>query len=145
MSRSLSVLVLFGSLAACDYRITEGDRCDGLAGVGELSVVIRPAYGFAGWGEIVFVGDTLPLVASVQPVVGASVDIWGGGGCKTDYGDPVPADIEWSSADVKIATVSSNGVVRATSEGSVRITATDRTRGLSGGVEVAVWVRAGGG
>lgn len=133
------------SLAGCDYDLTGTDRCTGPSSPGELAVIIEPAYGFASWGDpTVFVGDTLPLVATVRPWIGSHTDVWGSGGCKPDFGEPLPATIEWSSSDVRIATVTQNGVVRGVRDGAATISARDATRGLVGGQEVGVWVRAGG-
>jgi hypothetical protein len=138
------VLALSALLAGCDYRLTASDRCSD-EGRGALHVIVRPdQYGSDGWGEIVFVGDTLPLVAELRPVIGSSVDVWGSGGCTPDYGELLPATFEWSSADQRIATVTSSGVVRGVAEGIARVTARDRERGLSGGLDIHVWVRAGG-
>jgi hypothetical protein len=139
----LGALLIAPLLGACDYKITGPDHCSD-EGAGELHVVVRPAPGFLGLGAMLFVGDTMPLLADVRPVLGYSVDIWGSGGCAPDYGDSVPATIEWSSADPRIATVSSTGVVRGVADGTVRITARARERGLESWLDVAVWVRAGG-
>ncbi|HZO19124.1 MAG TPA: Ig-like domain-containing protein [Gemmatimonadaceae bacterium] len=144
MLRVVSALALcMGTLAACESA-TAPSRCAGVAEVGELHLLVEPAYGFYETGTI-FVGDTLPLVASVRPEVGASVDIWGGGGCKLHYGDALPADIEWSSSDVRVATVTSTGLVRGVAGGTATITARDASRGMSKGVEIDVWVRGTGG
>lgn len=136
------VAVCLGVVTGCDFRITGTDRCSDAFPKGELDVVVRPAPGFSGLGEIVFVGDTLPLVARVQPITGGYTDVWGGGGCAPRYGEPLPATIVWSSADARIATVTSTGVVRGVAEGTVRITACAQELGLEGGLDVAVWVRA---
>lgn len=142
--RAACMLAVFALLAGCDYRITASDRCSD-EGRGELHVIVRPEeYSSDGWGETVFVGDTMPLVAELRPVVGSSVDVWGSGGCAPDYGDPLPATFEWFSADQRIATVTSSGVVRGVAEGTARVTAKAKERGLSGGLDIYVWVRAGG-
>lgn len=137
------VAVCLGVVTGCDSRITGTDRCRDAFTTGQLDVVVRPAPGFSGFGEIVFVGDTLPLVAQVQPITGGYTDIWGGGGCAPQYGEPLPATIVWSSADPRIATVTTAGVVRGASEGTVRITARAQEQALDGWLDVAVWVRAG--
>lgn len=62
-----------------------------------------------------------------------------------DYGDPVAATIEWSSSDDRIATVTTNGIVRGRQAGDAVITARVPARNLVGSREVAVWVRGGGG
>jgi uncharacterized protein YjdB len=111
---------------------------------GELHVVIGPRPGLFGYGEIVFVGDTLPLSAEVRPAVGASIDFWGTGGCAVDYGDPVPATIEWSSSDALTATVNATGVVAGEREGEVVITARAPAQNISGSREISVWVRGSG-
>ena len=145
MRRHASILAFCAvTLAGCDYDLTGTDRCTGPGTPGVLEMIIEPAYGFASWGPMVFVGDTLPLVATVRPWIGSSTDVFGSGGCKPDYGDPVPATIEWSSSDVRIATVTQNGVVRGVREGTATIRARDATRGLMGEQDVPVWVRAGG-
>ena len=138
------VTVCLGIATGCDSRITGTDRCRDAFPKGELDVVVRPVPGFSGFGEIVFVGDTLPLVAHVQPITAGYTDIWGGSGCAPQYGEPLPATIVWSSADPRIATVTTAGVVRGVAEGTVRITARAQEQQLQGGVDVAVWVRAGG-
>lgn len=142
--RAACALAVSALLAGCDYQFTASDRCSD-EGTGELHVIVRPeAFSSDGWGETVFVGDTLPLIAELRPVVGSSVDVWVSGGCAPDYGDPLPATFEWSSADQRIATVTSSGVVRAVAEGTARVTARARERGLSGGLDIYVWVRARG-
>lgn len=146
MRRVICVLAFcLGSLAGCDYQFTSPDRCTGGDSVGELHMVMRPAPGFMGWGVSVAVGDTMPLIAEIRPVTGSSLDIWGSGGCAWDYGDPVPAAIEWSSADTRLATVTSSGVVRGIAEGTATIIARASARGVSGNLDVVVWARAGGG
>src|SRR5688572_30202042 len=143
--RAGAVIACIASLVGCDT-FTEPDfRCTGSVPVGELRVVIGPEVGLFGVGAIVFVGDTLPLAAQVRPAVGASIDVWGSGGCKTDYGEAVPATIEWSTSDARIATVSATGVATGRQEGTVLITARDRSRGLAMSREIAVWVRGVGG
>ena len=52
----------------------------------------------------IFVGDTLPLVASVRPEVGASVDIWGGGGCKLHYGDALAGKQRSTASNKRLRT-----------------------------------------
>ena len=139
------VIACIASLVGCDT-FTEPDfRCTGSAPVGELRVVIGPEVGLFGVGAIVFVGDTLPLTAEVRPAVGASIDVWGSGGCKTHFGDPVPATIEWSTSDAHIGTVSATGVVTGRQEGAAVITAWDPSRSLATSREIAVWVRGAGG
>ena len=139
------VIACLASLVGCDT-VTEPDfRCTGSVPVGELSVVIGPEVGLFGVGAVVFVGDTLPLTAQVRPAVGASIDVWGSGGCKTDFGESVPASIEWSTSDARIATVSATGVVTGRQEGTVLITARDPSRSLATSREIAVWVRGSGG
>lgn len=141
MLRLVSVLALCtGTLAACQSA-TAPSPCSGVAQEGELRVVVSPAYGF--YDMSLFVGDTLPLVAEVRPEVGASVDIWGGGGCKIHYGEALPAVIEWSSGNVSIATVTSSGLVRGVARGTATITARDASRAISARVEIGVWARAG--
>ena len=131
------------ALSACESPAAP-ERCAGMVREGELHVVIGPRPGTFGYGEIVFVGDTLPLSAEVRPAVGASIDFWGTGACAIDYGDPVPAVIEWSSSDARIATVNAMGVVRGRQEGEVVITARAPALSLSGSREIFVWVRGGG-
>ena len=139
------VIACIASLVGCDT-FTEPDfRCTGFVPLGELRVVIGQAAGFFGNDEIVFVGDTLPLTAQVRPAVGASTDVWGSGGCKTDYGEPVPATIEWSTSDARIGTVSATGIVTGRQEGTAVITARDPSRNLATSREIAVWVRGAGG
>lgn len=141
MLRHVSALALcMGTLAACQSA-TAPSRCSGVAEVGELHVVVSSAHGF--YDVSLFVGDTLPLVAEVRPEVGASVDIWGGGGCKIHYGEALPAVIEWSSGNVSIATVTSSGLVRGVARGTATITARDASRGISARVEIGVSARAG--
>ena len=138
-------MACIASLVGCET-VTEADfRCTGSVPVGELRVVVGLAAGFFGNDDIVFVGDTLPLAAQVRPAVGASIDVWGNGGCKTDFGEPVPATIEWSTSDARIATVSATGVVTGRQEGTVAITARDPSRSLATFHEIAVWVRGAGG
>jgi Bacterial Ig-like domain (group 2) len=140
------VVACIGSLAGCYNSVTTPDlTCDAAYPLGELHVVISAAAGFFGTGEIVFVGDTLPLAAEVRPVTGASIDFWGSGTCQTNYGDPVPATIEWSSSDVRIATVSATGVVSGRQRGDATITARAAARNLSASHEIGVWVRGAGG
>src|SRR5688572_22017544 len=119
--RAVCMLAVSALLAGCDYQFTASDRCSD-EGRGALHVIVRSEYSSEGWGEIVFVGDTVPLFAELRPVVGSSVDVWGSGGCAPDYGDPLPATFEWSSADQRIATVTSSGVVRGVAEGTARVT-----------------------
>ena len=144
LRRAALVVVWTGILVGCESS-TAPERCAGIVREGELFVVIGPSTGLFGYGEIVFVGDSLPLTAEVRPAVGASVDVWGSGGCKIDFGDPIPADIEWSSSDARIATVNVNGVVRGLQAGDVTITARAPARNLAGSREIAVWVRGSGG
>ena len=135
------------SLAGCYNSVTTPDmKCDPYFPLGELHVVISPAAGFvSGIDGVVFVGDTLPLAAEVRPVIGASIDFWGSGTCQTDYGAPVPAAIEWSSSDVRIATVSAVGVVLGRQRGDAIIAARAPARNISASREIGVWVRGAGG
>ena len=133
-----------GILLGCESS-TAPDRCAGIVREGELHVVIGPAAGLFGYGEIVFVGDSLPLTAEVRPAVGASIDFWGSGSCRIDYGNPIAASIEWSSSDDRLATVNVNGVVRGRQAGDVTITARAPARNLAASREIAVWVRGSGG
>jgi hypothetical protein len=144
MWRAVCLTVAFVVLAGCDYKLTGLDRCSDGGPTGHLELVVRPAPGFAGHGALVFVGDTLPLVAEVRRLLSWSTDVWGGGGCTPSYGDPEPATIEWWSAQGAIATVTATGVVRPVSEGTVRISARAKEQSLVGGLDVVVWVRAGG-
>lgn len=137
-------VVGMGILMGCENS-TAPERCAGMVREGDLYVVIGPSTGLFGYGEIVFVGDSLPLTAEVRPAVGASIDFWGSGSCRIDYGDPVAASIEWSSSDARIATVNMNGVVRGLQAGDVTITARAPARNLAGSREIAVWVRGSGG
>lgn len=111
---------------------------------GELHVVIGPRPGPFGYGEAVFVGDTLHLSAEVRPAVGASIDVWGTGSCAVDYGAPIPALIEWSSADARIATVTATGIVTGKQQGEVIVTARAPQQSISGSREIYVWVRGSG-
>jgi Bacterial Ig-like domain (group 2) len=140
-----SAVVVAGllTLVACENP-TEPERCAGMVQEGELHVVIGPRPGLFGYGEIVFVGDTLPLSAEVRPAVGASIDFWGSGSCAIDYGDPIPAAIEWSSADASIATVNATGAVAGKREGEVVITARAPAQNISGSRDIYVWVRGSG-
>jgi hypothetical protein len=131
------------TLAACESPAAP-ERCAGLVREGELHVVIGPSPGLFGYGEIVFVGDTLHLSAEVRPAVGASIDFWGSGSCAIDYGDPIAAVIEWSSSDARIATVSGMGVVTGRQEGDVTITARAAAHNLTGSRTIGVWVRGSG-
>lgn len=144
MRRAYCIIAGSAVLAGCDYKITGSDRCSDAGPTGHLEVVVRPATGSTGFGAIVFVNDTLPLLAEVRAIVGWSTDVWGSGGCAPSYGDAVPSTIQWSSADPRLATVSASGVVRGVAEGTVRINARAQQQALEGGIDVAVWVRAGG-
>ena len=142
MSNRAMIAVLFlAILAACQSPTEPEPRCAGIVREGELHVVIGPQPGLFGYGETVFVGDTLPLLAEVRPAVGASVDFWGTGGCTVNYGAPITAAIEWSSSDARIATVDAAGLVRGRQEGEVVITARAPALSLSGTREIFVWVR----
>jgi Big-like domain-containing protein len=133
------------SLTGC-YTLAEPDfKCDPIEPVGALHVVISPDVGPFGYGETVSVGDTLRLTAEVRPVAGASIDVWGSGGCRTDYGAPIPAAIEWSSSDTHVATVSAAGVVFGHQRGNAIITARAPARNITASREIGVWVRGGGG
>ena len=131
------------TLVACENP-TEPERCAGLVRVGELHVVIGPRTGIFGFGQVVFVGDTLHLSAEVRPAVGASIDFWGSGSCAVDYGDPIVAAIEWSSSDALTATVNATGVVSGRREGDVVITARAPAQNISGSREIYVWVPGSG-
>ena len=144
LRRSALVIVGMGILFGCESS-TAPERCAGIVRGGDLYVVIGPSTGLFGYGEIVFVGDSLPLTAEVRPAVGASIDFWESGSCRIDYGDPIAASIEWSSSDARIATVNVNGVVRGLQAGDVTITARAPARNLAGSREIAVWVRGAGG
>lgn len=134
------------SLAGCDTTLTSADfDCEEGLRKGEPHVVMGPTSDAFGLGEIVFLGDSLALTAEVRPVVGATFDFWGSGGCRTDYGAPIPAAIEWSSSDIGVATVSATGVVVGRREGSAIVTARAPARNLSSSREVAVWIRGAGG
>jgi hypothetical protein len=143
MRHVICAVAVSAILAGCDYNITGADRCSDAGPTGQLEVVVRPAPGFVGFGAVVFVGDTMPLVAEVRPVTGWYTDIWGSGGCAPRYGDALAATIQWSSADSRIASVSATGVVRGVAEGTVRIAAHAQEHGMDGGLDVAVWVRSG--
>lgn len=144
MLQRLAIVVIgTGVLMGCESS-TAPERCAGMVREGELHVVIGRAPGTFGYGEIVFVGDSLPLTAEVRPAVGASIDFWGSGSCRIDYGDPIAAAIEWSSSDDRIASVNVNGIVRGRQAGDAVITARAPAHSLSGSRTVAVWVRAGG-
>jgi hypothetical protein len=138
-----AICVCFLALAACESVIEPASPCEGLVRAGELHVVIGPPVGIFGVNESVFVGDTLALSAEVRPAIGAYVDVWGSGGCKTEYGAVVAATIVWSSEDVQVATVDAGGRVVGRREGTATITARSLTHNLSGNRSVAVWVRAG--
>lgn len=141
MRRVMGVLGLcLGSLGGCEKTVTFVDPCDEPIVMNELHVVINGAYGFFGIYSIA-AGDTLPLVAEVRPAIGSSLDFWGSGTCRTDYGDPVPATIEWSSSNVSVATVTSNGLVRGVGTGDATITARAPERGLFARYDISVWVR----
>ena len=131
------------TLVACE-NATEPERCAGMVQEGELHVVIGPRTGPFGYGEIVFVGDTLSLSAEVRPAVGASIDVWGTGSCAIDYGSPIAAAIEWSSSDALTATVNTTGAVAGKRAGEVVITARAPAQNISGSREIAVWVRGSG-
>lgn len=144
--RHIVVVACIGSLAGCYNSVTTPDmRCDPQFPLGQLHVVMSPAAGFFGSGEIVFVGDTLPLAAEVRPVAGAALDFWGSGACVTTYGTPIAAAIEWSSSDVRIATVSAAGVVLGRQRGDAIITARAPAQNISASLEIGVWVRGAGG
>jgi hypothetical protein len=142
--RAIVLAVCLLSLPGCESPAAPGP-CAGMVREGELHVVIGPPYGLFGYGETVFVGDTLSLTAEVRPGVGASIDFWGSGSCRIDYGDPIPAVIEWSSSDTRIATVSAAGVVRGRERGDAIITARAPARNITASREIGVWVRGGGG
>jgi hypothetical protein len=140
-----SVVLVAGlmTLAACESSVAP-ERCAGLVREGELHVVIGPRPGLFGYGESVFVGDTLHLSAEVRPAVGASVDVWGTGGCAIEYGAPISATIEWSSGDPETATVGATGVVTGNQEGQAVITARAPAYSLTSSRTIYVLVRAGG-
>ena len=133
------------SLAGCDRTITAADfDCEKGLPKGELHVVMGPGSDPFGLGEVVFLGDSLALTAEVRPVIGATFDFWGSGGCRTDYGAPSPASIEWSSSDSGVATVGATGVVVGRREGSAAITARAPARSLFSSREIAVRIRGAG-
>ena len=143
LARFAAVCML--SLAGCDNSLTAADfDCEEGLRKGELRVVIGPGADPFGLGEVVFVGDTLELTAEVRPVVGATFDFWAGG-CRTDYGAPTLAAIEWSSSALGVATVSGAGVVVGRREGSAVIAARVPARSLSSTRDVAVRIREAGG
>lgn len=137
------VAACFLTLTACESAVAP-EPCAGFVREGELHVVIGPRPGPFGYGEIVFVGDTLVLSAEVRPAVGASIDFWGTGSCAVDYGDPIAAAIEWSSSDARIATVDATGVVTGRVEGDAIITARAPAQSLSSSRTINVWVRGSG-
>jgi hypothetical protein len=140
--RCKSAVVAAGLLAlgACESS-TEPERCAGLVRVGELHVVIGPSPGPFGYGQVVFVGDTLHLSAEVRPAIGASIDFWGSGSCAVDYGDPIAAAIEWSSSNALTASVNATGIVSGKREGEVVVTARAPAQNISGSRDIYVWVR----
>ena len=131
------------TLAACESPAAP-ERCAGMAREGELHVVIGPRPGIFGYGEVVFVDDTLALSAEVRPALGASIDFWGSGSCAIDYGDPIAAVIEWSSSDARIATVNATGLIIGKQEGEAVITARAPAQSISSSREIVVWVRGSG-
>jgi hypothetical protein len=140
----IGVVACIASLAGCYEIGAPSTDCDDGVPEGELHVIIGPAPGLFGTGESVFVGDTLPLTAEVRPAAGSSIDFWGGGGCQTSYGEPIPATIEWSSSDNRIATVSATGTVSGRAEGTANIIARAPARNLMGSRQIFVSMRAGG-
>lgn len=143
-ARFAAVCVLV--LASCDSSITAADfDCEEGLPKGELHVVMGPGSDPFGLGENVFLGDSLALTAEVRPVVGATFDLLGSGGCRTEYGAPIPASIEWSSSDIGIATVSATGLVIGRREGSAAVTAHAPARNLVSSRKIAVRIRAADG
>ena len=140
---ALIVVACLAALSGCESS-TAPEPCAGMVTEGELHVVIGPRVGLFAVGAIVFVDDTLHLTAEVRPAVGASVDFWGSGACAIDYGDAIPAAIQWSSSDDRIATVNATGVVRGRERGDAVITARAVSLSISGTREIGVWVRGVG-
>ena len=134
---AVCMLVLVG----CDSRITAADfDCEEEVAKGELHLVMGPNSDRFGFGEIVFLDDSLALTAEVRPVAGATFDFWGGG-CVIQYGAPIPASIQWASSDTGIASVSPTGLVMGRREGTATVTARAPARSLISSRKVAVRIR----
>ncbi len=86
--------------------------------------------------------EALTVVVEVLPpviVVGVQEQVPLTAICYDADGNEVPGDIEWSSNDQTVATVSADGIVTGVSAGGFcLITATDLISGVQGNCEVTV-------
>lgn len=74
-----------------------------------------------------------------------STDYWPNGLCQVDYGPPIPAAIEWTSSDNRVATVSTTGLVVGREPGDSIITARAPALGVSASRPIGLRVRGAGG
>ncbi len=143
MHRNAIAVVCIAVLAGCDLKIEPEllFACEPREPLGTLSVEISLAPGSSGPFWTVFVGDTIPLIAHVRPVVGGTIDLMGS--CNAVHGDPITVDIEWYSFDPRLATVSAAGVVTGVAPGRVAITARVPLRGAGASHRIEVLARDG--
>ena len=137
VARTLAACMV--GIVACDSA-TEPDPCAEVARVGEVELFIGSTTGLLEDGEIVLVGDTLPLFAEASEVLDVSIP-FSGALCEVDYGPPIQTAIEWSSSDDRVATVSATGRVIGRAPGDATITARAPTLAVSASHEIEV--RAG--
>ena len=130
----LPVALMVCVVASCSESSGPADRCAALVDAGELTVVIASASGFA--GELLTVGDSVTLGASVRPIEAASEDIYGL--CQVSYGAPVTATITWQSQDTTVARVWPSGGLKARAAGETVVYARDAARGLEAEWSVVV-------
>jgi hypothetical protein len=138
MHRNAITIGCVAVFAGCDLKIQPEVlfACEPREPIGTLRVEITVAPGSSGPFRTVFVGDTIPLIAHVRPVVGGTNDLMGS--CNPVYGDRIPVDIDWYSFDPRLATVSAAGIVTGVAPGRVTITASVplRDAGASHRIEV---------
>jgi hypothetical protein len=127
--------------AGCDIDISTGLECTDRTGELHMLYTLRSHHFVI--GDVMYVGDTARLEVEVRRVSGVSLDRWGG--CTPDYGELVPAAIEWSSSNTRVATVNTTGLVTFRGSGETILTARAPAHGLSLSREVAVAARSAGG
>jgi hypothetical protein len=124
--------------AGCDIDISTGFGCTDRTGELHMLYTLRSHHFVI--GDVMYVGDTARLEVEVRRVSGVSPDRWGG--CAPEYGELVPATIEWSSSNTRVATINTTGLVTFRGSGETILTARAPAHSLALSREVVVAERS---
>jgi hypothetical protein len=130
--RASTALLLLAGSAGCSGTFDPDAGCQGANG--ERVVLIEPS---ESWTAVT-VGESAQLSASVRPITGGTVDVWGGGGCRFFYGPSESVSIDWSSTNPDVAAIDGSGLVTGRAEGSAEVVARATSRGIE--ARRAIWV-----